>query len=135
MTGTQGFVAHKDGGQNRRSLAHPSPENSSVVLSAGIATDSRNSSDGQGRRVLKDEFARLIGSPKVVIDRDDRRAVVWIADRPWGWLNTTREFLNPRSPGIDRYAEKLLARIRASAEQEQGRKERLKQAKRRECGL
>jgi hypothetical protein len=86
------------------------------------------------RTVLKErEVGYLIGNPMVVIDRDERKAVVWIANRPRGFLtNSEREFLNPLSAGVERYASKLLASIRAEGEREAARQERYREAKRRE---
>lgn len=84
----------------------------------------------QGRTVLKEaDFGHLIGSPRVIIDRDNSKAVVWVAGKPWGWSDPTIEFLNPASPGVDRYAQELLGRIRAAGEREANRKARQREAK------
>lgn len=74
----------------------------------------------------------LIGGPLVVIAKRGASAFVWIERKPWGWLLPTMEFLNPESPGVRRYAEKLLTRIGTEAEAAAKRKARLQEAKRRE---
>lgn len=86
------------------------------------------------RETFKDsEVGHLIGSPVVVVDRTDDGAKVWLHNRPWGWQQTEREFLNPDSPSIDLFVQKQLARIRLEGEREAARKERKREAKRREA--
>ena len=66
--------------------------------------------------VLKDDEALAsIGTPRVVVTYRKGSAFVNV-DRPmWGWGNVEREFLNPDSPGVMRYAQELFARLAAEA--------------------
>jgi hypothetical protein len=89
--------------------------------------------DGSGVRVLQDrEFGHLIGSPKVLVEHRGGSAFVSVQPRPWGWQNVDREFLNANSPGVSRYADKLLAAIHETGKREHERRERLKEARQRE---
>lgn len=65
-----------------------------------------------GLSVLKDKlFGHLIGDPRVIIERRAGSAFVSVRPRPWGWNNVDREFLQPDSPGVERYAQSLVQRI------------------------
>ena len=97
--------------------------------------------DGGTLRVLKDrKFGRLLGNPCVIIWRERSRAFVLlrcfrterrgteeqtiIERAPWGWSNADREFLNPDSPGVNRYALRLVRRIREEGTEEHARRSR-----------
>lgn len=80
------------------------------------------------REVLKADNGHFVGSPRVVIDRDKDKAVVWLSSAPWGWGDCRLEFLNPASPGVRRYADKLLKRVAEAGEKERLRRERIKAA-------
>lgn len=57
-----------------------------------------------------------IGSPRVVVTY--RGSSAWVdidRNRPWGWPPVQREFLNPNSSGVMRYAQALFARLAAEA--------------------
>ena len=66
--------------------------------------------------ILKDDDKLAsIGTPRVVVTYFGGEARVEV-DRPvWGWADTTRIFLNPSSPGVMRYAEKVFARLAEEA--------------------
>jgi hypothetical protein len=136
--GNQGLVTHNDESRDGRFSANPGLDLTSASQVTGASTYSGKPAKGQRkpepRTVLKErEVGYLIGNPMVAIDRDERKAVVWIANRPRGFLtNSEREFLNPLSAGVERYASKLLASIRAEGEREAARQERYREAKRRE---
>lgn len=68
------------------------------------------------RLVLKDDQALAsIGTPRVVVTYHGGEARVEVDRCPWGWGDPTRVFLNPDSPGVLRYADKLFARLAAEA--------------------
>lgn len=66
----------------------------------------------------------LIGSPRVVVEHHASRAFVWVENPIWGWGNSRREFLNPKSPAIFKYAQALAIRIRNAALAEEARRGR-----------
>jgi hypothetical protein len=68
-------------------------------------------------------------APEVVIRRRGGSAFVTVQNPPWGWPNLDREFLNPRSPAVDRYADTLRDRLAAEARREDERRERKHAAK------
>ncbi|MDP9424015.1 MAG: hypothetical protein M3Q19_14500 [Pseudomonadota bacterium] len=66
--------------------------------------------------ILKDDEALAsIGTPRVVVTYHGGSAWVDVSRKPWGWGNVQREFLNPESPGVMRYAQGLFARLAAEA--------------------
>lgn len=78
----------------------------------------------------------LIGSPKVSVTNRRTDTLVSVANAPWGWGELDRCFLHlplkTRSVGAERYALQLRQHIAAAAWKEHERRERLKEAKRRE---
>lgn len=95
-----------------------------------------------GVRILRDrEFGHLLGNPCVIVQREKSRAFVLLRcitkvrhgqqeqtvvdRRPWGWDNPDREFLNPNSPGVERYAQALVKRIHEAGKLEQQRRDRV----------
>ena len=62
--------------------------------------------------------------PAVVVERGPMRAQVWIEHAPWGWPHGLREFLDPASPAVLRYAKRLALKLREAALIEQGRRVR-----------
>lgn len=74
----------------------------------------------------------MIGHPRVLVEHRNGSAFVKMENRPWGWLDPSKEFLNPRGSGLKRYIADLEARIAKAAWDEASRRERLNEAKRRE---
>ena len=75
----------------------------------------------------------LIGGPRVVVERHASRAFVWVENPIWGWPDARREFLNPASPAILKYAQALALRIRDAALSEEARRARIDAARKREA--
>lgn len=74
----------------------------------------------------------LIGGPRVVVERHTSRAFVWVENPIWEWPDARREFLNPASPAILKYAQALALRIRDAALAEEARRVRLEVARKQE---
>ena len=83
------------------------------------------------RTTLKLDKGHLIGNPQVVIGRDDV-ADVWVHNKPWGWRETEREFLNRQSASIEHLTEDLLGRISAHCEREAALQNQRREASRSE---
>ena len=75
----------------------------------------------------------LIGDSRVVIERHPSRAFVWVENPIWGWPDARREFLNPGSPAILKYAHALAYRIRDAALAEEARRARIAEARKQEA--
>lgn len=75
----------------------------------------------------------LIGGSRVVIERYPSRAFVWVENPIWGWPDARREFLNPASPAIRKYAEALALSIRGAPLAEEARRERVGEARKYEA--
>jgi hypothetical protein len=117
------------------SPVHVAENGSNVHIKAGL----RASADS-GVRILKDQFGRYVGNACVIVQKRNGSAFVMLRcankeyrhgalttvyeRRPWGWPNLDAEFLNPDSPSVERYAAKLLARIRDAGKREAERRER-----------
>jgi hypothetical protein len=69
--------------------------------------------------------------PCVIVSECGASAFVALVNRPWGWPNLDKEFFSLTS--AQRYAEGLRTKIRLSAQKEELRKARLKDAARREA--
>ena len=73
----------------------------------------------QRTELRNDDALGVIGAPRVVILRTPVGTQVSIEpDAPWGWADPTRLFLNPDSPGVQRYARSLYDRLYAAAQKE-----------------
>lgn len=75
----------------------------------------------------------LVGSPRVVVERHPTRAFVWVDNPIWGWPPALREFLNPNSPTILKYAFALAEQIKDAAEKQEARLARIVEARKREA--
>lgn len=88
------------------------------------------------KQSIADAPIHLIGSPKVVVTNRGTDTLVSVAGAPWGWGDLDRVWfhkpLKRHSVGAERYALQLRQRIAAAAWKEHDRRERIKEAKRRE---
>ena len=73
-----------------------------------------------------------IGSPRVCVGFGEGWSVVWCERRPWGWSDPYKLFLKANSRAACTYAVALAKKIKAVAETEQARKDRIREAKLRE---
>lgn len=74
----------------------------------------------------------LIGGPRVVVERHATRAFCWVENPVWGWPDARREFLNPVSPAILKYAQALAFHIRDAALAAEAKRARITDARKRE---
>lgn len=75
----------------------------------------------------------LIDGPRVVVERHRDRAFVFASPQVWGWPPSLREFLNPDSPAILKYAQALALRIKDAALKEEARLARIVEAHKQEA--
>ena len=67
-------------------------------------------------------------APRVVIERHPRKAFVFVESPAWGSSDCKREFLDPSSPAIEKYAMLLAYRLRKAALEEQTKAHRKAQS-------
>ena len=117
------------GGKGEAGAKQPAP----VLLGGEPASYSENQPEKQAvtyQRVSGDLGPiHLIGSPRVVVETHATKAFVWIENKPWGWPELRREFLNRESPKVARYAKSLALMIQAAALKEEQRRGRLQEAR------
>jgi hypothetical protein len=122
LGGSSGYIPHSDPNSKVKAALN-------ALLGGGLTT------------VLRDHDAgHLFGNPCVIVHKRGGSAFVLlrcvrmrpqhgetalvVERRPWGWANVDKEFLNPESPAVDRYAQTVLQAIKNACEAERQRRER-----------
>jgi hypothetical protein len=119
-----------------------------VQLGGEPGSYSKTASEKQGRKAAGESvtYQRVTGDigpvsvlakrgcppPAVVVERHQHKALVYYSSPPWGWGAQLGEFLDPGSPAVLRYAQRLALKLREAALVEQGRRIRNRELAKRE---